>query len=298
MPAPGLGTTRNGANAGDRGELVASAHTRNRTPRWRALVTLIAMLGLFSSSTLVVIAQGATPEAGDTGGVEQPVVETTDNGAGDTSGSTEQTGGDTSTGDYTEPDTTIGSTDESSAGTFETTSLETEDSGDAPVVDEGPPILPNTDSIAGGADPAALNPGQQATFDFTYTVTTYRTGTHIVADLRHGDGSIAYGWGISAQAGGGAWAGGDAVVEVGEWGSLEPGTAFTVTVIVTAPAGVDAEQSVSLWVNSTAPTCACPTAARRPAGQSRRGRVGATSRPATPASKPASGRPSRRAASP
>jgi hypothetical protein len=119
-----------------------------------------------------------------------------------------------------------------------------------------PPPIPNTDTLAAtsSTEPAALEPGQSQQYTFTYAVTTPRTGTSIVADLRLSDGSPAAGWTIAAQAGGGDTASGDARVETGEWATLAPGTSFALTVTVTAPADVTADQTVSLWLASTATT--------------------------------------------
>jgi hypothetical protein len=228
---------------------------RAKTSRWRTLITLIAVFGLFISSSLAVIAQGATPETGDMAEAEQTVVETTNVVTDETTGSTEQSVGETTTGDgATETDTTtVNTAESSSAGTFETSSVETAETGDT-LTDDAPPILPNTDWLeaASATDPVALDPGQQQSYAFTHYVTTHRTGTAVHAELRYADGSIAYGWGLSAQAGGGEWAGGDAVGDVTEWGTLVPDTAFTLSLVVTAPAAVDVEQTVSLYVSSTA----------------------------------------------
>lgn len=100
----------------------------------------------------------------------------------------------------------------------------------------------NTDSIAADNVPAGivLQQGQSHQFALTYF------GTTLTASLQGADG-----WTVQLTANG-------AVSEVGttvaltDATSLEAGSTFPVTVIVTAPATVTAEQSVTVWLSSTA----------------------------------------------
>lgn len=115
--------------------------------------------------------------------------------------------------------------------------------------------VPNTDTlVAVSPVEATLAPGAQQAFTATYTVTTSRTGTRIRAELRFADGSPANGWSLSTQAGAGAWADGGASVDVMEEGTLAPGGAFTLSLVVTAPSEVAAKHTVSLFVSSIAST--------------------------------------------
>ena len=118
------------------------------------------------------------------------------------------------------------------------------------------PALPNTDTLtaASSVAPITLDPGQKQQYAFVYTVTTPRTGTAMHAALRLADGSPAIGWGLGAQAGGGDWVSGDGAVDVTEWSTLVPVATFTLSIIVTAPAGGDTEQTASLYISSTAHT--------------------------------------------
>lgn len=213
---------------------------------WRTLVTLLAVVGMLGTSPLIAIAQEGTPVGATEAAIEVPTEAPT---AVPTEIPTE-----TPTQVPTEVPTQI-ATETATAVATELPAARGASMASMESTDDAPEIPPNTDSLAAGAtDPVTLDPGQQATFAFTYHVTTPRTGTAIRAELRHTDGTIASGWGLSAQAGGSAWADGSGAVDVTEQGTLGPDSAFPLSITVTAPADVTAEQTVSLGISSTAST--------------------------------------------
>jgi hypothetical protein len=136
--------------------------------------------------------------------------------------------------------------------------LAAQSSESTPIADETEPPAAqlNTDTLTptGATDAIPLDPAGEATLAFTYAVTTQRAGTAIHAELRDADGALAGGWTVRAQPGTGSWTSGNAAIDVTEQVTLAPGTAFTLTIVVTAPAALAEAQSVSLYVRSTVTT--------------------------------------------
>lgn len=117
---------------------------------------------------------------------------------------------------------------------------------DAPIVE--PTARPiNTDGISADnvPDGVVLQQGQSLQLDLTYYVTTPRLGTTLQAELQGGDG-----WLIQLGAGG-SWSGSGTAVSATEAGTTQPNGAFGVSLIVTAPTVVTADQTVSIWLSST-----------------------------------------------
>ncbi len=112
-------------------------------------------------------------------------------------------------------------------------------------------VWTNTDSLVmvDGATSNTLQPAAYATVTVRYGVTTPRVSTVIHAELT-GD---TRGWSLSSPALGDA----DAVATTAVWTQglvVQPGTSFDLPIVVTAPANVTADQTVSLHLWSVTNT--------------------------------------------
>lgn len=112
-----------------------------------------------------------------------------------------------------------------------------------------PTPVPNTDTVVTGSSLAqvSLSPGAAHTVAFSYYVTTPRTGTLIAAELRGSDGTPATGWVLTAD----GMSSNVPAVTLTDGTALDPGTAFQVSLTITAPIEVSSEQSVQLFVRGT-----------------------------------------------
>lgn len=116
--------------------------------------------------------------------------------------------------------------------------------------------IPNSDTLSAlsTAGHLSLSEGGEQSITLAYTVTSPRVATSIHVDLRHEGGIPATAWWLRGQAGGSRWATGGGAIELVENQTLSPGASFGVTVVVTAPSELNAEQTVSLHVSSTITT--------------------------------------------
>lgn len=105
----------------------------------------------------------------------------------------------------------------------------------------------NTDAISADNVPAGivLQQGETQQFDLTYFVTTPRLGTTLTAELQGADG-----WTIQLSANG-ALSEAGTTVSLTDANSVEAGSSFPLSLLVTAPSVVIAGQTVTVWFSST-----------------------------------------------
>ena len=105
----------------------------------------------------------------------------------------------------------------------------------------------NTDTLSADNVPTGivLQQGQTQQFDLTYSVTTPRLGTSLTAQIQGADG-----WLVQLSANGTLSDAGTSVT-LTDTSAANAGSAIALTLIVTAPSVVNADQSVTLWLSST-----------------------------------------------
>ena len=99
----------------------------------------------------------------------------------------------------------------------------------------------------------SLGPGPQATTEILYFVTTPRDSTTLSFALMR-DGQAATGWAIAISGTSGTSGDGSASTTYTDQTSLVPDTSFAISIAVTAPVSLAADETVTLHATSTAET--------------------------------------------
>jgi hypothetical protein len=109
-------------------------------------------------------------------------------------------------------------------------------------------VYVNTDAmvVTSQSGEGPLQPGESRTIALEHSVTTPRRSTIITASLFDARGSVASTWVVQADSG----ASGNGTVTFSEGTTTGPNNSFAVTLTITAPANVLADESVTLHLSS------------------------------------------------